>query len=343
VSRPPISNDAPIQCRIEAQPGHLADSFWDSEGLKLLPISWELIMTEQPDILTQFSLALSSRVAGASAWIAAIQLSGGRHLTGTLWQPDIIVTSEQSLSKRDEYELVAAGETVTTARIVGRDPATNIAALKLAQPVSSANAVLGEARAGGLVLSVGADARGRPTARLGVLNAVEPEWYSSLGGRIDQRIVVDTDLGRSEEGGPIFDVAGGLLGMSTFGPRRRVLAIPAATIKRIVPLLLKDGRIARGWLGAALQPVAVPDALGDAAGQPSGLMVMSLTDGGPAASAGILAGDIILNVDGASAHRMRNITARLGGDSIGRKVDLRFIRSGAVMSRQATITERPSS
>jgi S1-C subfamily serine protease len=300
-------------------------------------------MTEQADILTQFSIALTRRVASANAWIAAIRLSSGHHLTGTLWQPDIVVTSEQSLSKRDEFELVAAGGTVTTARIVGRDPATNIAALKLAQPVSSANAAPGEAHVGALVLSVGADARGQATARLGVVNAVEPEWYSSLGGRIDQRIVLDIDLGRSEEGGPIFDAAGGLLGMSTFGPRRRVLAIPAATIKRIVPSLLKDGRIARGWLGAALRPVAVPDALGDAAGQPSGLMVMSLTDGGPAASAGILAGDIILSVDGASARRIRNITARLGGDSIGRKVDLRFIRSGAVMSRQATITERPTS
>jgi len=301
-------------------------------------------MTDQADILSQFSIAMSSRVAAANAWIAAIRLSpAGRHITGTVWQPDVIVTSEQSLSKRDEFELVAAGGSVTSARVVGRDPATNIAVLKLAQPVSSTNAIPGEARAGALVLSVGADAHGRSTARLGVVNAVEPEWYSSLGGRIDQRIVLDINLGRSEEGGPIFDAAGALLGMSTFGPRRRVLVIPAATIKRIVPSLLKEGRIARGWLGAALRPVAVPDALGDAAGQPSGLMVMSLTDGGPAANAGILAGDIILSVDGASARRMRNITARLGGDSIGRKVDLRFIRSGAVMSRQATITERPTS
>jgi S1-C subfamily serine protease len=300
-------------------------------------------MTEQAEILTQFSTALTRRVASANSRIATIQLSAGRHLTGMLWQPDVIVTSEQSLSRHDEFELIGAGGKVTTARIVGRDPATNIAALRLAQPGSPTAAAPGEAQAGTLVLSVGADAHGRATARLGVVNTVEPEWYSSHGGRIDQRIVLDIDLGRSEEGGPVFDAAGGLLGMSTFGPRRQVLVIPAATIGRVVPLLLKDGRVARGWLGAALRPVAVPDALGDAAGQPSGLMVMSLTDGGPAASAGILAGDIILTVDGASARRMRNITSRLGSESIGRKIDLRFIRSGEVMSRQATITERPTS
>jgi S1-C subfamily serine protease len=177
---------------------------------------------------------------------------------------------------------------------------------------------------------------------MGIVNAVGPEWYSSHGGRIDQRIVLDINLSRSEEGGPIFDAAGGLLGMSTFGPRRQVLVIPATTIERVVPSLLRDGHIARGWLGVALRPVAVPEALNEAAGQSSGLMVMSLTDGGPAATAGIVAGDIILTVDSASTRRMRNITARLGADSIGRKVDLRFIRSGAVTSRQATITERPS-
>jgi serine protease Do len=71
--------------------------------------------------------------------------------------------------------------------------------------------------------------------------------------------------------------------------------------------------------------------------------VMSLTEGGPAHDAGIVAGDIILSVDSASTRRMRNITARLGADSIGRKVDLKLIRAGAITSRQVTITERPNS
>ena len=300
-------------------------------------------MSEQADILTQLSTALTRRVASANSRIVTIRLSADRHLTGMLWQPEIVVTSEQSISRGDEFEVITAGGTTTTAKIIGRDPATNIAALRIVQPASPAKPVASATQAGALVLAVGANALGYATARLGIVNAVEPEWYSSHGGRIDQRIVLDIDLARNEEGGPVFDAAGGLLGMSTFGPRRQVLVIPTATIERVVPSLLRDGRIARGWLGVALRPVAVPDALGDMAGQPSGLMVMSLSDGGPAASAGIFAGDILLSVDGASTRRMRNLTARLGADSIGRKVDLRFIRSGEVMSRLATITERPTS
>ncbi|MFY9599533.1 MAG: S1C family serine protease [Pseudolabrys sp.] len=297
-------------------------------------------MSDQSDLLTQLSTALAKRVTAAKTAIVAIRLPAG-HLTGTLWRSDVVVTSDQSLTKCDEFEVVTASATAN-AKVAGRDSSTNIAVLKLSQPVTSGSIIPGDAQVGAVALAIGADAQGGVSARMGIVNAVGPEWYSSHGGRIDQRIVLDINLSRSEEGGPIFDAAGGLLGMSTFGPRRQVLVIPATTIERVVPSLLRDGHIARGWLGVALRPVAVPEALNEAAGQSRGLMVMSLTDGGPAATAGIVAGDIILTVDSASTRRMRNITARLGADSIGRKVDLRFIRSGAVTSRQATITERPS-
>jgi S1-C subfamily serine protease len=128
--------------------------------------------------------------------------------------------------------------------------------------------------------------------------------------------------------------------MSTFGPRGQVIAIPTATIERVVPQLAKDGRIARGWLGVALQAVAVPDALRESADQSSGLMVMSVVDNGPAAQSGIVAGDIILSVDGTPAHRFRKIARHFGADSIGRRAELRLIRSGAVTTVQTTIAER---
>jgi len=177
---------------------------------------------------------------------------------------------------------------------------------------------------------------------MGLVNLAGAEWHSSRGGLIDRRIVLDVNLAQREEGGPVFDAAGASLGMSTFGPRGRVIAIPTATIERIVPLLLKDGRIARGWLGVALQAVAVPDALRESADQSSGLMVMSVVEDGPAARAGIVAGDIILSVDGISAHRFRRIAGYFGSDSIGRKADLRLIRSGKVITVQTTIAERPA-
>jgi S1-C subfamily serine protease len=297
-------------------------------------------MTDQSDILTQFSNALSLRAEQAKNAVVAIRLAHGRHITGMVWRSDMVVASEQSLPRKDEFELVTAGGSVVTAKIAGRDPATNIAVLRPAGLLVAPPIAVGEARTGAVALVVGADATGGASARLGLVNLAGPEWHSSHGGLIDRRIVLDVRLGRREEGGPVFDAAGGYLGMSTFGPRGQVIAIPTATIERIVPQLAKHGGIARGWLGVALQAVAVPDALREAADQSSGLMVMSVVEGGPAQQAGIVAGDIILSVDGTSTHRFRNIARHFGADSIGRKADVRLIRSGAVITVQTTIAQR---
>ena len=297
-------------------------------------------MSEQADLLGQFSNALAARAEAAKDAVVAVRLAHERHVTGMLWQSGIVVTSEQALPRRDDFELVAPGGSVVTARIAGRDPTTNIAILKPAEQIASPAIAAGEARTGAVALAIGADGTGGASARLGLVNLAGPEWHSSRGGLIDRRIVLDLRLARREEGGPIFDAAGACLGMSTFGPRGHVIAIPTATIERVAPQLARDGRIARGWLGVALQAVAVPDVLRESADQNSGLMVMSVAENGPAAQAGILAGDIILSVDGTPAHRFRKIARHFGADSIGRKADVRLIRSGAVMTVQTIIAER---
>jgi S1-C subfamily serine protease len=297
-------------------------------------------MTDQPDLLAQFSNAVAARADAAKNAVVAIRLAHGRHITGMVWRSDIVVASEQSLPQKDEFELVEAGGAVVTAKLAGRDPSTNIAILKAETSLAAPSILAGEARTGAVALVIGADGTGGASARLGLVNLAGAEWHSMRGGLIDRRIVLDVDLAHREEGGPVFDAAGGCLGMSTFGPRGQVIAIPTATVERIVPQLAKDGHIARGWLGVALHAVAVPDALRETADQSSGLMVMSVVEDGPAAQAGIVAGDIILSVDGTSTHRMRRIGRLFGPDSIGRKVEIRLIRSGQVIAVQTTIAER---
>src|SRR6202048_2686006 len=250
-------------------------------------------MTDQPDLLAQFSNALAARAELAKTAVVAIGLRHGRHLTGRVWRSDSVVASEQSLPRKDEFELVAPGGAALTAKIAGRDPSTNIAILRLATPIASPSIAARPAPTGALALAIGADGSGAASARLGLVNLAGPEWHSSRGGLIDRRIVLDARLARREEGGPVFDATGGYLGISTFGPRGQVIAIPTATIERVVPQLLRDGHIARGWLGVALQAVAVPGALRGSAGQARGVMVVSVVEGGPAAPGGILGGGVI--------------------------------------------------
>lgn len=297
-------------------------------------------MFDPADPLVQFSKALVSRAEVGKNAVAAVRLGRGRHVTAMVWQSGVVVASEQALPRKEEFELVAPGGSVMTAKLAGRDPSTNIAILKPVESIAAPAIAAGEAQTGSVALAIGADGEGAASTRLGLVNLAGPEWHSSRGGLIDRRIVLDVRLAHREEGGPVFDAAGACLGMSTFGPRGQVIVIPTATIQRIVPQLAKDGRIARGWLGVALQAVAVPDALRESADQSSGLMVMSVVENGPAAQAGIVAGDIILSIDGTSAHRFRKIARHFGSDSIGRKAEVRLIRGGAVITVQTTIAER---
>jgi len=274
--------------------------------------------------------------------VVAIRSSGARHLTGAIWQSNLVVASEQSLPKHDRFDVTLPGGTATEATLAGRDPGTNIALLRLEQPVVAPNASQASPEVGALALAFGADGSGGATAHMGLVNFVGPEWQSHAGGRIDVRITLDMRLAPAEEGGPALSVAGDRIGITTFGPRGSALVIPASTIEAVIPLLLQHGRVVRGWLGVAFRRVAVPDPLQVHAGQSSGLMVLSLAEAGPATKAGVMPGDIVLSVDGAPTTAVRRIVPRLGPDSVGRAVDIRLLRGGALVTLQAAIEARPA-
>ncbi len=294
-----------------------------------------------PDVFSQLSVAISAHAASGTPLAAAIRMHGHSPRSGTLWRKDVVVASEQALPRGEEAEVVLAGGGTFAARIAGRDPGTNIAVLRLdgsPQPTWSAAA---EPQPGALVMAFAADGMGGSAVRLGIVHSVGPSWHSRAGGRIDRRIGLDIRLGRGEEGGPVVDAAGGLLGISTLGPRRRVLVIPTATVERVLEPLVTTGRIARGWLGAAVQPVLVPEALREEAGQAQGLMVLGVTQDGPAARAGVLMGDILVALDGAAVAGMSRLAELLGPEAVGKEVQLRLIRAGHVQSLAATVGERP--
>ena len=222
--------------------------------------------------------------------------------SGTLWRKDVVIAAEQALAHVEEAKVVLGDGSSFTAHLAGRDPGTNVVALRLDGTVDPAPLVAAEPHPGALVLAFGAE-HANVCARLGIIHAVGPAWYSRAGGRIDRRITLDMTLSGREEGGPVLDAAGGLLGISTLGPRRQVLVIPTATVEGVVEPLLSKGRVERGWLGLALQPVLVPEAAQVEAGQSRGLIIMGVAKDGPAARAGVLAGDILVTLGGEGVSR----------------------------------------
>jgi S1-C subfamily serine protease len=290
--------------------------------------------------LSDVSQAIESQVAAAHGLAVAVRNASHRHVSALLWQADAVVTSEQAVGNRDEYEVVTPTGAAVTARIAGRDPGTNLLVLRTDAPLAAPTVPRGTARVGSLALALGADAAGAPIARLGLVSSVGSQWYSRAGGRLEQRIALDIRLRRTEEGGPVLDAAGALLGMSTLGPPGVVLVIPVATLERVVPRLLSDGQVPRGWLGLGLQPVAVPESLREAAGETMGMMVMSIAADGPGDVAGVKAGDILLTIDGASMRGLRRIIAQLDDESVGKTLALRLIRGGEVVTSNLVVTAR---
>jgi S1-C subfamily serine protease len=299
------------------------------------------IVPEHPtmDILSQFSAALADRVAGAAASVVALRLDD-RPRAGILWRPDVVVASEQTVGQRDSVGVVRGGIEVE-AKLAGRDPGTNVAVFRLETALPGALVPAAEApRVGSLAVILGADDRGAATGRLAMVHAVGPEWHAMAGGRIDALIRLDARLG-ADEGGPVLDAAGGLLGMSASGPHRRVLVIPTATIARVVDPILEHGRVARGWLGVGLEPVALSEASAAATGQRRGAMVLNAASGGPADNAGVLAGDILLEMDGRKFGHRRPLSLFMGPERIGQTVTLRLLRAGEPRTISLTIAARP--
>ncbi len=290
--------------------------------------------------LVNFSEALAERAKLAKLLVAAIAVPGHRMRSGTLWRKDVVVASEQRFPNAGEAQVTLADGHAYTARVAGRDPGTNVVALRLDGAPDPSPLPAGEPQTGGLALALGADDSGI-AVRLGVIHSVGPAWHSRTGGRIDRRITLDIGVTPREEGGPVLDPGGGLLGISTLGPRRSVLVIPAATVEAVLDPLLSKGRVERGWLGLALQPVLVPESLQAEAGQSRGLMVMSVSKDGPAARANLHAGDILVKIAGESVTSPIAVAHYLGPDSVGKEVELHMIRADKPFSIAVTVGVRP--
>jgi S1-C subfamily serine protease len=294
-------------------------------------------MSDQPasSVLLALSAGLAALVRDVGPSLVSVQSARSR-LTGFSWRPGLVVAAENALSDEDEHSIVAHDGASTPARVVGRDPSTDVALLRLERnDLPRAPSAAGAPTAGALAVVAGAR-EGAAAAAVGVVSFVGPQWRSLRGGLIDARIELDATLARSSEGGLALDASGQALGMAVFGPRRRTLVIPMTTIDRVADVLATKGRIARGYLGLSLQPVKL-----DAGGM--GAMATSVDPKGPGAAAGVRQGDIIVAWDGAPIRGVHQLVRALGPDSVGSSVKLTLRRGGEPIETTLTIGERPES
>ena len=280
------------------------------------------------------SAAFARLVGIAAPGVVAVRSDHSRS-SGFFWRPGLIVTADEALSEEGDVAVTLPGGESIAARLVGRDHTTDIALLRVdrsdlppipleAQPVP----------VGALAIAVGAE-DGAPTAAVGVVSRSAGPWWSLRGGAIDARIELDLRMRRSAEGGLAIEAAGRAIGMTVFGPRRRALVIPSATIERVATRLEEYGHIPRGYLGLGFQLVAIE-------GGKRGVMVMNVEPQGPGAKAGVHQGDIIAAWNGESIPHVRSLLRALGPESVGQTVTLGLRRGGETRDVQVMIGERPT-
>src|SRR6516165_10512270 len=229
-----------------------------------------LKMTEPTNPLLALSHALSGLVESVANGLIGVLSHGRLVASGFAWKADAAITASDALEADDEISLLLADGRTLAATLTGRDPSTDVALISVRNgALLSLPSPAGKgARVGGLVLAVG---RGREgvTANLGVVSTAGGPWQSLRGGSIGGLIRLDMRLEPRREGALVIDAEGAPLGMAVLGPRRRPLVIPMATIERIAPRLLADGRIRRGYLGLGLQSLRLDEALAQAHALPS--------------------------------------------------------------------------
>lgn len=294
-------------------------------------------------------IALSNELAGAveraGSAVVTVNARPRAASSGVHWRAGIIVTAEHTVRQDEEITIVSADGGKVPATLVGRDPGTDLAVLKvdnLKNTVADFNQ--DQLHPGNLALALGRSADSGVNAAMGVISAVSGSWRTWRGGMMDQYIRLDITLFPGSSGGAVINTQGKVIGIATNGLSRIAgLAAPVSTVNRVVDELLTKGHISRGYLGVGLHPIRIPGSLAKQLkiNGPGGVIVLSVEPGGPAEKAGLFIGDIFVAIDGKPVHDTDDVQGVLEPGFVGKAVAVTLIRGGALASASITIGERP--
>jgi len=248
-------------------------------------------------------------------------------------QDGYVVTNNHVVENAVEVQLVTDSGKTLEAKVVGTDPRTDLALLKVKDSGNYPYVQLADAKAriGDWVLAIGNPFGLGGTVTAGIVSAQGRDIGS---GPYDDFIQIDAPINRGNSGGPTFNQAGEVVGVNTaiYSPSGGnvgiAFAIPASTVKQVIESLKKDGTVARGFIGVQIQPVTteMADAIGlkDA----KGALVAEAQGNGPAAKAGIRRGDTITAVNGEAIKDARELSRKIATFAPGTKTTITIYREG---------------
>jgi S1-C subfamily serine protease len=259
------------------------------------------------------------------------------------------LTNHHVIKGADRVEAMLHDGAVVSAEIVGADPDTDLALLRLAGGGHAA-AILGDSdllKVGELAVAIGNPLGLQATVTAGVVSALRRTLRAEGGRLIEDVIQTDAALNPGNSGGGLVDGRGRVIGVNTAmigGAQGICFAVPINTAKAIIPDLMRTGRVLRGWLGIAGQTQGLSTALVRrlALAQTSGVLVVQVMDGAPGDRAGLRAGDVILAVAETATGSVDAIHRVLTKERLGQIVRLDVLRDGVVVHLNLRIEERPA-
>jgi S1-C subfamily serine protease len=295
--------------------------------------------------LTSFSNQLADAVEAAGAWTVRVQARRGPPASGIALANDLVLTADHVIdpSREDAIRIGLPDGSEVGGSLVGRDPATDIAVLRLQSgSLTPATAAQAEPRTGSLALVV-ARPGSAPSASLGLVTGHAGPARTRRGGVLERFIQVDAVLYPGFSGGPLVEPGGTVLGMITsgLGFGGPGVAIPWSVATQVAQTIGQHGKVPRGYLGVGSQPVTLSQAARDlAGGQERGLLVVQVAENGPAAAAGFLQGDILVRLDGNAVANADDLQGLLGPNRVGTTVTASVVRGGELRDLSVTVGTR---
>jgi serine protease Do len=259
-----------------------------------------------------------------------------------------IVTNNHVVAQADEITIGLSDGQEFPATLIGADPQTDLALLKIDADRQFPFVTLDESpnvRVGDWVVAVGNPFGLGGTATAGIISATGREIGNST---YNDFVQIDAPINRGNSGGPTFDLEGNVIGVNSqiFSPSGGNVgigfAIPSDTAARIIEQLRENGRVERGWLGVQIQNVTEDIAASQGLEDARGAIVSSVVSGGPADDGGFERGDIITAINGEEVEGSRDLTQRVGAEPAGSRVTFDVLREGEEMTIRVELRVRPS-
>jgi len=256
-----------------------------------------------------------------------------------------IVTNTHVIADAEEVTVTLSDDRTLTAEIVGRDPKTDIALLKVEPDGDLPSVSWGDSdasRVGDWVVAIGNPFGLGGTVTAGIISARARDINA---GPYDNFIQTDAAINRGNSGGPLFNLDGEVIGINTaiFSPSGGSVgigfAVPANLAKQVISDLKDYGRTRRGWLGVRIQTVTPEIAESMGLDDARGALVASVTHGGPAESAGVRPGDVVLTFNGRPINEMRELPRIVAETEVGSDVNVQVWRDGALTQVEVELGE----